>query len=148
MNKFIVMGIGVSAPFAGKVVYVDIDASSGGYPFWQDIITRAHLFDSAEHAVCGVDIEYMYRQATDIKVATIEYVTTPVKSVNYDMTRIEQEINDAKQSLELAMNNMKTAINTLNLTAQALAANEIKKYSAKLIDLSKREEMLRNITTN
>lgn len=120
-KRYVVTGISKAAHDKGEVVYMDIDDRSGGYPYWTSAPQRAQSYDTVERALSGLS-DYMFREARDVKVCTLEYVCTPVRDVTPDLTALQDKLAQARRQLEGTTLNLQNAITRKN-------SNDIAKYS-------------------
>ncbi len=98
--KYVVIGIGKNGNYDGQKVFLAVDTSSGGYPWWTNSEDLYDTFDSMESALKAMDINYMYTQASDIQVARLEIIMHPVKSVTPDTSAIVRRINDLNAEID------------------------------------------------
>ena len=121
-KRYVVTGIiGKSDNGTGRTVYMGIDHHSGGYPYWTDYPKNAATYESVDRALSGLS-DYMFREARDVKVCTIEYVTTPVHDVTPDLTLLQDKLTQARRLLETTTLSLQEAITCKN-------SYDIAKYS-------------------
>lgn len=134
-NNIVVIGISKERLYKGEQVYLDTDASSGGYPYWTNWPDSARKFSSPEDALHALDIDYMYSQASNIQIATIEYVFTPIRAVTPDLTKLNKSITDTQNLIRSASGDMQNAINKGDTKGQVAAAEKLKQHTERLSQL-------------
>ena len=87
---------------AGKRVYYDTDAHSGGYPYWSTWATSAKRFDSLEKIPTFSGTDYMRKEVTRIEVLevkqqakivqTTEIVSEAKAKAMAEIAKIEKEL--------------------------------------------------------
>lgn len=109
-QRYIIMGTSKSGHDEGETVYMDIDDRSGGYPFWTSAPQRAQSYESVERALNAMT-DYLFREARDVKVCTLEYVATPVRDVTPDLTALKEKLATARANLLATSRSLQDAIN-------------------------------------
>lgn len=136
-NNIVVIGISKGSRYteAGTKLYLDTDDSSGGYPYWNEYGDRCRKFTTVDDALCALDYAPMYEQASHIQIATIEYVTTPIKDVTPDLTKLNKTITETQNLILMASSDMQSAINNGDTKAQMAAAEKLKERTTRLSQL-------------
>lgn len=131
MSSLIITGIGKNGHFTDKKVYVGIDGPSG-YPYWSPNPFNARQYSSMNDALSELNIDYLFRQAKDITVATFEIVTTPVKAVNADTSKLQQEITELQQEVETNHAKSRAAIDSGHMGNLEIYGNRMQEAIKKL----------------
>jgi hypothetical protein len=88
---------------AGKRVYYDTDAHSGGYPYWSPWLNQHKTFDSLDKIPTFSSTDYMRRDVVSIQVLEVEIraqVVQFTELVSEAKARAMAEIERIQQDLD------------------------------------------------
>jgi hypothetical protein len=95
---------------AGKRVYYDTDAHSGGYPYWSSYFNQHKTWESLDKVPTFSGADYMRSEVTSIEVLEVEVQAKVVESTELvseakakamiEIERIQQELRKKVAALE------------------------------------------------